>query len=206
MKKGFTLIEVVIALALLLVSVTSVNLVFSNSDAIWKLSGYKQEDGAFNQAISQRLRAEGKRNIVIIVKNIDTSVTPADAYFYIYFDTAEEISTCVDKAIDNTEDGYFKKIGYTVLASTTGNFTNCNLVSNNTGTKKYGALVKIEDNPYGELRYDGENIPSIKSLDTEKRVVYLGTFSKTFSPGLRIGWVCAEDEILNKYIMIKLIY
>ncbi|MBI9012704.1 MAG: PLP-dependent aminotransferase family protein [Clostridiales bacterium] len=64
-------------------------------------------------------------------------------------------------------------------------------------------LVIVEDNPYGELRYEGEHLPAVKSLDTEGRVVFLGTFSKTFAPGLRIGWVCAEDELLNKYIMIK---
>lgn len=64
-------------------------------------------------------------------------------------------------------------------------------------------LPIIEDNPYGELRFEGERLPSIKSLDTEGRVVFLGTFSKTFCPGLRIGWVCAEDEVLNKYILVK---
>ncbi|GAB6108529.1 aminotransferase-like domain-containing protein [Fusibacter bizertensis] len=64
-------------------------------------------------------------------------------------------------------------------------------------------LVIIEDNPYGELRFEGEMIGSIKSFDTEGRVVYLGTFSKTFSPGLRIGWVLASPEVLNKYIMVK---
>jgi len=64
-------------------------------------------------------------------------------------------------------------------------------------------LVVVEDNPYGELRYEGEHLPAVKSLDTEGRVVFLGTFSKTFAPGLRIGWVCAEDELLNKYIMVK---
>ncbi|SHJ93663.1 aminotransferase-like domain-containing protein [Paramaledivibacter caminithermalis] len=64
-------------------------------------------------------------------------------------------------------------------------------------------LPIIEDNPYGELRFEGERIPAIKSMDTEGRVVFLGTFSKTFSPGLRIGWVCASDEILNKYILVK---
>lgn len=64
-------------------------------------------------------------------------------------------------------------------------------------------LVVIEDNPYGELRFDGTGIASVKSLDTEGRVVYLGTFSKTFSPGIRIGWVCASSEILNKYILVK---
>jgi len=64
-------------------------------------------------------------------------------------------------------------------------------------------LPIVEDNPYGELRFEGERLPSIKSLDNEGRVVFLGTFSKTFCPGLRIGWVCAEQEILNKYILVK---
>ncbi len=64
-------------------------------------------------------------------------------------------------------------------------------------------LVIIEDNPYGELRFEGTAYPAIKSLDTEERVVYLGTFSKTFSPGLRIGWVCAGKELLSKYITVK---
>ncbi len=64
-------------------------------------------------------------------------------------------------------------------------------------------LPIVEDNPYGELRFEGEEMPPIKSLDTEGRVIYLGTFSKTFSPGLRIGWVMASPEVLNKYIQIK---
>lgn len=64
-------------------------------------------------------------------------------------------------------------------------------------------LIVIEDNPYGELRYEGEHLPAVKSLDTEGRVVYLGTFSKTFAPGLRIGWVCGEGEVHNKYILVK---
>lgn len=63
--------------------------------------------------------------------------------------------------------------------------------------------VIVEDNPYGELRFEGEVIPSIKSMDMDGRVVYLGTFSKTFSPGLRIGWVMASPLLLNKYIMVK---
>lgn len=63
--------------------------------------------------------------------------------------------------------------------------------------------VIIEDNPYGELRFEGAHLPAIKSFDTDGRVVYLGTFSKTFSPGLRIGWVLASDLLLNKYIMVK---
>lgn len=61
----------------------------------------------------------------------------------------------------------------------------------------------IEDNPYGDLIYEGERIPSVKSLDTKGLVIFLGTFSKTFCPGLRIGWVCADPKMLNKYILVK---
>ena len=57
----------------------------------------------------------------------------------------------------------------------------------------------IEDNPYGELRFEGEYMPALKSLDTKGLVIYLGTFSKILAPGYRLGWVCAEDEILAKY-------
>ncbi len=67
---------------------------------------------------------------------------------------------------------------------------------------KYKTIV-VEDNPYGELRFEGKVLPSIKSFDEEGYVIYLGTFSKTFCPGLRIGWVCGEQEILDKYVMIK---
>lgn len=61
----------------------------------------------------------------------------------------------------------------------------------------------IEDNPYGELIFEGEVHPAIKSFDKEGWVVFLGTFSKTFTPGLRLGWICASPEILNKYVFIK---
>lgn len=61
----------------------------------------------------------------------------------------------------------------------------------------------IEDCPYGELVFEGGVNPSIKSFDKEGYVVFLGTFSKTFCPGLRIGWICADEEVLQKYIIIK---
>lgn len=64
-------------------------------------------------------------------------------------------------------------------------------------------LPIIEDNPYGELRFEGDMLPSLKSMDDDGRVVFLGTFSKTFCPGLRIGWVCAEEEVLQKFITVK---
>lgn len=67
---------------------------------------------------------------------------------------------------------------------------------------KYNLPI-VEDNPYGELRFEGEMPPSIKHFDTEGRVIFLGSFSKTFCPGFRIGWVCADQEVLRKYILVK---
>ena len=61
----------------------------------------------------------------------------------------------------------------------------------------------IEDNPYGDLRFEGEYLPSLKSMDTKDLVIFLGTLSKVFCPGLRIGWVCAPAEILAKYNFVK---
>lgn len=67
---------------------------------------------------------------------------------------------------------------------------------------KYNLPV-VEDNPYGELRYEGEILPSLKSLDTKGLVMFLGTFSKVFCPGLRLGWIAAEHSLLEKFVMIK---
>ncbi|MDO4772550.1 MAG: PLP-dependent aminotransferase family protein [Bacillota bacterium] len=64
-------------------------------------------------------------------------------------------------------------------------------------------VVILEDNPYGELRYEGTLMPSIKSLDTQDRVIFLGTFSKILCPGFRLGWIMAGPEILEKFNFIK---
>lgn len=61
----------------------------------------------------------------------------------------------------------------------------------------------VEDNPYGELRFEGESLPSLKSMDKKGLVIYLGSFSKIFCPGYRIGWTCASHEILSKFIFVK---
>lgn len=68
---------------------------------------------------------------------------------------------------------------------------------------KIYSIPVIEDCPYSELVFEGNPNPSIKSFDTEGYVIYLGTFSKTFCPGLRIGWVCADPEIIQKYVIVK---
>lgn len=61
----------------------------------------------------------------------------------------------------------------------------------------------VEDNPYGELRFEGDILPSLKSMDEKGLIIFLGSFSKIFCPGYRIGWVCASPEILSKFIFVK---
>lgn len=61
----------------------------------------------------------------------------------------------------------------------------------------------VEDNAYGELRCDEKEVPTIKSLDKDNLVIFLGTFSKIFCPGVRLGWVSAEKEIIDKLVLFK---
>jgi 2-aminoadipate transaminase len=59
-------------------------------------------------------------------------------------------------------------------------------------------LLVLEDNPYGLLRYEGEPLPTLFALDGGEFVIYLGTFSKILSPGLRLGWAAAPRPVLDK--------
>jgi 2-aminoadipate transaminase len=64
-------------------------------------------------------------------------------------------------------------------------------------------LVVVEDNPYGLLRYEGEPVEPLYKLDGGDYVIYLGTFSKILSPGIRLGWLCAPPPVLAKVILGK---
>lgn len=68
--------------------------------------------------------------------------------------------------------------------------------------QKYNILI-VEDNPYGDLYYDGVTVPSIKSLDTDGRVIYAGSFSKVISPGLRVGFCVCNAELQKKLVVAK---
>lgn len=68
--------------------------------------------------------------------------------------------------------------------------------------EKYRFLI-VEDNPYEEIFFEGEPVSSIKSLDTSGLVIYLGSFSKIFLPGLRVGWVTAERSMVEKLAIAK---
>ena len=64
-------------------------------------------------------------------------------------------------------------------------------------------VIILEDNPYGDLRFAGEDVPSIKSLDTEGVVVYAGSFSKVISPGMRVGYAIGPKAVLQKMVVCK---
>ncbi len=77
---------------------------------------------------------------------------------------------------------------------------------------KYGVPI-VEDDPYGQLRYEGDHIPSVVALDSQYRgpngghysgnVIYLSTFSKLLAPGLRLAWIIAPPEVIRKLVMTK---
>ncbi len=67
---------------------------------------------------------------------------------------------------------------------------------------KYNVMI-LEDNPYGELRIAGEDVPCIKSLDKDGIVVYAGSFSKVLSPGMRLGFVIAPKPVIQKMVVCK---
>lgn len=68
---------------------------------------------------------------------------------------------------------------------------------------KENGLVILEDNPYGELRFAGEELPTLKSMDEDGIVIYCGSFSKVLSAGMRIGFVCANEKIVQKMVVAK---
>jgi len=64
-------------------------------------------------------------------------------------------------------------------------------------------LLLVEDNPYGLLRYEGEPVETLYAMDGGDYVIYLGTFSKILSPGIRLGWLCAPPPVMEKVVLGK---
>ena len=68
--------------------------------------------------------------------------------------------------------------------------------------QKYGVVI-LEDNPYGELRFAGEPVPAIKTLDTDGRVIYCGSFSKVMAPAFRVAFLCADEGLMGPLVVGK---
>jgi 2-aminoadipate transaminase len=64
-------------------------------------------------------------------------------------------------------------------------------------------FIIFEDDPYGDLRFEGRRLPSLKSLDDRGRVIHLRSLSKTFVPGVRLGWVCGEKAVIRHLAVAK---
>ena len=124
---------------------------------------------------------------------------------HIPMDRAGMIPSAVREALDKAKkQGVRVKFIYTVP-----NFQNPAGVTLAAGRRRellelareYDVII-LEDNPYGMLRFEGEPLPTLSALEQEDgdpdRVVYLGTFSKIFAPGVRLGWVQAQPGILHK--------
>ncbi|MEG0754265.1 MAG: PLP-dependent aminotransferase family protein [Angelakisella sp.] len=68
--------------------------------------------------------------------------------------------------------------------------------------RNHGVVI-LEDNPYGDLCFSGKHLPAIKTLDTDGIVIYVGSFSKIISPGLRVGYVIANKDFMPKVVVAK---
>jgi len=115
----------------------------------------------------------------------------------------------LDDGIDTDLFENALKTGRTKLYHTVINFQNPSGVTYSrkkrekiAGILKNYDTVLIEDNPYGELRFMGEDLPSMKNYLPDSTVV-LGSFSKVVTPGLRLGWICAAPDVMEKIIVAK---
>lgn len=108
----------------------------------------------------------------------------------------------IEKKINN---GYKYKFIYVIpdFQNPTGKTMSYNRRKELVKLAKENDIIIIEDNPYYSLRFEGENIPPIKSLDDSGNVIFIGSFSKVICPANRIGWICADSNIIKKYVIAK---
>lgn len=119
--------------------------------------------------------------------------------------TVEDDGMCMEKLEDVLKNDPSIKIIYTIPTFQNPTGTTMPLEKRKKMLEiaaRYDVLI-LEDNPYGDLRFSGEDVPTIKSLDTEGRVIYAGSFSKILSPGMRLGYLVAPTPLAEKIEVLK---
>ncbi|HET7560554.1 MAG TPA: PLP-dependent aminotransferase family protein, partial [Limnochordia bacterium] len=116
----------------------------------------------------------------------------------------------VDRLVQMLEERRARGLSMPKLAYLVPNFQNPSGVSLSTerrlallaAAERFGFLI-IEDNPYGEIRFEGEALPHLASLDRSGHVLYMGSFSKQFLPGVRLGWLVGDPKLIQKLVVAK---
>ena len=123
------------------------------------------------------------------------------------FDTIEmdDEGIRVEKIKKRIEKGYRYKFIYVIpdFQNPTGKTMSYNRRKELLELARENDIIIIEDNPYYSLRFEGDSIPPLKAMDDSGNVVIIGSFSKVICPANRVGWICADRRIIEKYVIAK---
>lgn len=148
--KGFTLIELIAAIAILSIGLVGISFTFISSSALFKRERINLELVSNNQSIAQNLKAAGKDKVKEIITSIKAKDASSDAC-YIYFNNYAEIKSTIDGSIDFT---------VSKVDSSSKGYAEC--ISNNTNSKKYGAMLEVQDVAVGSINYPSYKLYNIK--------------------------------------------
>lgn len=143
-KKGFTLVELIAALAILSIGLSGITLAFSSAVQTRKNEDIKLDTGANAQIISENLREKGKIYVEDVYNSFPTKIVGADGrssiYLYIFFNNAEELNNI------------FEARNFTLVTGGSGSYSDCANKNNSSGNKTYGARLQIT-NATGANKY-----------------------------------------------------
>lgn len=149
-KKGFTFIELICGMAILLIGLTGISFCFTTSSNTWKADAIKLDGVAYGQAISQNLKADGKDEIAKVYSSTKRAETDETTrYCYLFFNNLDEIKSALNAGYNYnpavpSNNEFFKVVP---LANGNGDFNNCKNINENDGgykrNKNYGAVMQI---------------------------------------------------------------
>lgn len=148
-EKGFTLIELIAAIAILFIGLVGTSLSFNSSSKIFSIEKNNLELVSNNQSIAQNIKEQGKDKVETIFTYLKANVPPSNAC-YIYFDNYDEIKN----TIASSDLTVYK------IASNSKGYSEC--LSKKTGTKKYGAMIEFSDVAMGGVDYPSYKLYNLK--------------------------------------------